>query len=331
MLTTGTFLSGLIHVGLRELRGRPCGRSAGEDAGRAAARAGAAGRAPEDRHAAAARRPHDRLLGARRAAGRRSRRRCSRFIGRPRDASAPAALLDHAHQRAHARDHPRRPRPLAAVHRRHRGRRSALLPVDRGQGRALRRARQPPDLPRARGPRARTRSTRTASRRRCPSTCSSTLVRSMRGCENAHILRPGYAIEYDYFDPRALKATLETKAIARALLRRADQRHDRLRGSGGAGPARRHQRGALRARRGRLVPAARRGLPRRAGRRPDHARRHRALPDVHLARRVPAAAARGQRRPAADRARAARSAWSTTRAGTRSRASATRSRASASA
>jgi len=39
------------------------------------------------------------------------------------------------------------------------------------------------------------------------------LVRSMRGCENAHILRPGYAIEYDYFDPRALHATLETKAI----------------------------------------------------------------------------------------------------------------------
>ena len=39
------------------------------------------------------------------------------------------------------------------------------------------------------------------------------LVRSMRGCEQAHILRPGYSIEYDYFDPRALKASLETKAI----------------------------------------------------------------------------------------------------------------------
>jgi tRNA uridine 5-carboxymethylaminomethyl modification enzyme len=39
------------------------------------------------------------------------------------------------------------------------------------------------------------------------------LVRSMAGCEGAHILRPGYAIEYDFFDPRALKATLETKAI----------------------------------------------------------------------------------------------------------------------
>ncbi len=39
------------------------------------------------------------------------------------------------------------------------------------------------------------------------------LVRSMKGMENAHILRPGYAIEYDYFDPRGLKTSLETKAI----------------------------------------------------------------------------------------------------------------------
>ena len=39
------------------------------------------------------------------------------------------------------------------------------------------------------------------------------LVRSMRGLENCHILRPGYAIEYDYFDPTGLKASLETKTI----------------------------------------------------------------------------------------------------------------------
>ena len=39
------------------------------------------------------------------------------------------------------------------------------------------------------------------------------LVRSMKGLENSHILRPGYAIEYDYFDPRNLKASLETKTI----------------------------------------------------------------------------------------------------------------------
>ena len=40
------------------------------------------------------------------------------------------------------------------------------------------------------------------------------LVHSIRGFENAHITRPGYAIEYDYFDPRGLKASLETKAVS---------------------------------------------------------------------------------------------------------------------
>jgi tRNA uridine 5-carboxymethylaminomethyl modification enzyme len=40
------------------------------------------------------------------------------------------------------------------------------------------------------------------------------LVHSIRGLENAHLTRPGYAIEYDYFDPRALKRSFETKSIA---------------------------------------------------------------------------------------------------------------------
>ena len=39
------------------------------------------------------------------------------------------------------------------------------------------------------------------------------LVRSIRGLENAHLLRPGYAIEYDYFDPRNLQSSLQTKSI----------------------------------------------------------------------------------------------------------------------
>ncbi|MDR3299436.1 MAG: tRNA uridine-5-carboxymethylaminomethyl(34) synthesis enzyme MnmG [Candidatus Accumulibacter sp.] len=39
------------------------------------------------------------------------------------------------------------------------------------------------------------------------------MVRSMQGLENCHILRPGYAIEYDYFDPTGLRASLETQAI----------------------------------------------------------------------------------------------------------------------
>ena len=39
------------------------------------------------------------------------------------------------------------------------------------------------------------------------------MIRSIVGLENAHILRPGYAIEYDYFDPRALRSNFETRAI----------------------------------------------------------------------------------------------------------------------
>ena len=63
-----------------------------------------------------------------------------------------------------------------------------------------------------------------------------------RGLENAHILRPGYAIEYDYFDPRGLKARSRPRRIEGLFFAGPDQRHHRLRGSGGAGSARRHQR-----------------------------------------------------------------------------------------
>jgi tRNA uridine 5-carboxymethylaminomethyl modification enzyme len=46
-----------------------------------------------------------------------------------------------------------------------------------------------------------------------PFTTQIEFVRSIRGFENAHITRPGYAIEYDFFDPRDLKPSLETRAI----------------------------------------------------------------------------------------------------------------------
>ena len=151
-------------------------------------------------------------------------------------------------------------------------------------------------------------------------------VRSIAGFERAEMTRPGYAIEYDYFCPRGLRDSLETQAARRALLRRPDQRHDRLRGGGGAGPARRHQRGAARVRARALVAAARRGLSRRDGGRPHHAAARWSLTACSpaapstgccCARTTPTSASRRSR---------ARWASSTTRAGHSSRRSATRSR-----
>jgi tRNA uridine 5-carboxymethylaminomethyl modification enzyme len=60
------------------------------------------------------------------------------------------------------------------------------------------------------------------------------LVRSIRGLENAHVLRPGYAIEYDYFDPRNLKTSLETKSVP-GLFFAARSTARRLRGSAAPG------------------------------------------------------------------------------------------------
>ncbi len=128
-------------------------------------------------------------------------------------------------------------------------------------------------------------------------------VRSMVGLEQAHILRPGYAIEYDYFDPRELQPSFETRAVEGAVLCRPDQRHHGLRRSGGAGSVRRRQCCLAGAGPRTLAAGATRGLPGRARRRPRQQGRDRALPHVYQPRRIPAAAARGQRRPAPDRDR----------------------------
>ncbi len=69
-------------------------------------------------------------------------------------------------------------------------------------------------------------------------------VHSIRGFEKAHLTRPGYAIEYDFFDPRDLKMSLETRLDSEPVFCGPDQRHDRLRGGRGAGDRGRNQRGA---------------------------------------------------------------------------------------
>ena len=61
-----------------------------------------------------------------------------------------------------------------------------------------------------------------------PEATQQAFINAIPGLEDARILRPGYAIEYDYVDPRELDASLQTKRIARAVFRRPDQRHHGL-------------------------------------------------------------------------------------------------------
>jgi len=118
-----------------KLPGRADGGSAGPVARCAAARAEPAGGTSEDRNAAAHRRPYHRHSQTQASRG-TILRRCS-LHGQCRDASRAAPVLDHPHHSGDARDHPRRSRPLADVHRRHRRGGAALLSVDRGQDHPL--------------------------------------------------------------------------------------------------------------------------------------------------------------------------------------------------
>ncbi len=191
-------------AGRRPGSGHACG---------AAARTRAAGRPAEDRNPAAARCAQHRLLGD----GGAARRRAGAGVllhRQPRSASSAGAVLDHPHQRAHARDHPPSTGPLPDVHRRAiQGVGPRYCPsiedkIHRFSGKASHQIFLEPEG--------------LATGEIYPNGISTSLpfdvqldlVRSIRGLEHAHIVRPGYAIEYDYFDPRNLSASLETKSIA---------------------------------------------------------------------------------------------------------------------
>ena len=228
-------------------RGRPRRRGAG---GRPVAHAGAhriCARPPQDRHAAAARRPHHRLGRGRDAARRRS-------AGAVLDAdrahrASPGRVRHHPHHRGDAPDHSRQCPPLADVFRPDRKPRPALLPLDRGQDRALRRTRRAPDFPRA----GRARRSDGLSQRHLDVAAGRGSAGAGRDHSGARKgARHPARLRHRVRPRRSARAQADVgdEAHAGAVPGRADQRNDRLRGGSGTGPGRRSERGVA-SRRGR--------------------------------------------------------------------------------
>ena len=280
VLTTGTFLKALMHTGEAKTPGGRAGDAVGRGAQRQPRRLRLRAGPLQDRHALPAQRPHHRLLA--------SASRSPATPTRGRSASPPTGSRSRSSIATS-------PTPTPAVHdliraNLHRapdvlrpdpGPRAALLPVDRGQGRPLRRQGPAPDLPGAGRAATPSNTTATASAPACPRTCSRRCSGSFPGLENAEIMRWGYAVEYDYAPPTQLHPTLETKPVAGPLLRRPDQRHDRLRGGRRPGADRRHQRRPQAQGRAAARPRPQPGVHRRADRRPGDQGRRRAVPHVH--------------------------------------------------
>ena len=248
VLTVGTFLGGRIHVGLDNYAG---GRAGDPPSNKLAERLRALPFRTGRLKTGTPPRIDGRTIDYSRLAAQHSDepRPVFSYLGRESDHPRAAALPHHRDHGAHARDHPRRHRSLADVHRQDRRRGSALLPERRRQGGPVRGQDLAPDLHRAR----RAQHARGLSERHLdqPAVRRADRVRAHhRAASRTRTSRgPGYAIEYDFFDPRDLKPSLETKALQRPVFRRPDQRHHGLRRSRGPGTDRRHQCRAQRARR----------------------------------------------------------------------------------